>query len=374
MEKTPGNGEVTEHITHQLSKLGYQSIKAGKYVEAEASFREILSYDETNNYAMVGLGDALRRQHRDKEAIEYYRNCLELYPENNYALFGIAESYRALKYYQKAIEAWVCYTQIDSKNITVMTRMADIYRKMKNLKRSKEVYEQVLEIDTENIYAIIGLAHVYYDLYLYNISLNYWERILNKQNARVDIRVLTSVGNCYRKLRDFSKSLEFFRKAEKLEAKNFYVLYGIADSYRGLQNFTEAMHYWDLIIAEGHDNQFVLTRAGDTASASGQHDQAKVFYQRVLDMGPDLYATLGLARLEHEGGDHDRSIDLLESLLENHYRNPRLQIGLAMSYCAKNQTKKAFKNLDVYIHQGYGNEEVMALHQNLKESLGHNHD
>ncbi|MEM9424019.1 MAG: tetratricopeptide repeat protein [Spirochaetota bacterium] len=371
MENNTGN--LNEYVT-KLSKIGYQHIKAGKYKEAETNFREILSHDESNNYAMVGLGDTLRRQHRDKEAIEFYRNCLELYPENNYALFGIAESYRALKYYQKAIEAWESYAAIDTQNITVMTRMADIYRKMKNLKRSQDIYEQVLEVDKENVYAIIGLAHVYYDLCLYQISLNYWERILNKPNTRVDIRVLTSVGNCYRKLRNFNKSLEYFQKAEKLDSKNFYVLYGMADSYRGLMNFEKAMEYWDLILRSGHNNQFVLTRAGDTAAASKQWDKARQFYERALAMGQDLYATLGMAALEHGSGNYKKAIALLEGLLDTHYRNQRLQIDLAMNYCTINQAQKAFENLSAYINQGYGNAEVITMYQSLKESLEHHDD
>ncbi len=373
MDREHSGEEPAEHITH-LSKMGYRYIKERKYAEAEINFREILSYDEQNNYAMVGLGDALRRQRRDREAIEYYNRCLDLYPENNYALFGIAESYRALKYYQKAIEAWERYAVLDSKNITVMTRMADIYRKMKNLQRSKEIYEDVLEIDEENVYAIIGLAHVYYDLCLYNTSLIYWERIFNKSNARVDIRLLTSIGNCYRKLRNFDKSLEFFQKAEHLEPRNFYVLYGMADSYRGLQDFSKSMEYWELIIQGGNHNQFLLTRAGDTASASGQLGRAREFYQRALSMGADLYATLGLAGLEHDSGNHTRAIELLEAILVTHYRNPRLQIDLAMNYCAINMARKALTDLEAYVNQGYGNEEVLNLYHNLKDSLEHIYD
>ncbi len=373
MEKNASQSKRSEYIT-QLSKMGYQRIKEGSYKEAEANFREILKYDASNNYAMVGLGDALRRQQRNKEAVKYYQSCLELYPENNYALFGMAEGYRALKYYRKAIQAWERYALLDTRNITVMTRMADIYRKMKNLKRSQAIYEQVLEIDTENVYAIIGLAHVYYDLCLYKVSIEYWERILKKSNARVDIRVLTSIGNCYRKLRDFGKALEFFQRAEQLESNNFYVLYGMADSYRGLQDFDKAMDYWDMILAQGHTNQFVLARAGDTANASKQFDRARSLYEQALRMGPDLYATLGLAHLEYMGGNYQKAIQLLEFLLDAHYRNPRLQIGLAMNYCALSQAEKAFENLDSYISQGYGNEEVLTMHQNLKESLEHHDD
>ena len=358
----------------RLSKLSYQAIREGRYKEAETNFLDVLSHDPSSNYGLVGLGDALRRQNRHKEAIKYYHDCLELYPENNYALFGIAESYRALKDYPSAIQAWERYAVIDTQNLTVMSRMADIYRKMKKLKQSKEMYERILNIEEENVYAIIGLAHVYYDMCLYDVALNYWEQVLSKPNVRVDFWLLTSIGNCHRKLRHFDQSLEFFQKAEQFEPKNFYVLYGIAKSYHGLQKFDKSMQYWNYMIEAGFSSKFILTCAGDTESASGNFSKARGFYQQALSIGEELYARLGLAKLEYNIGNYKEAQKILESLLHVHYRSARLQMDLAMNYCAMNEPHKALKNLKSYLQQGYGNEEIIVLHQSLEESLAKSHD
>jgi len=57
--KDPKENEIAE-----LSKKGYVLIKANKIEEAREAFKSILDIEENNNYALVGLGDAERKQNR----------------------------------------------------------------------------------------------------------------------------------------------------------------------------------------------------------------------------------------------------------------------------------------------------------------------
>jgi tetratricopeptide (TPR) repeat protein len=60
----------------ELSKKGYQLLKEGLLVRAESSFAEILDLDPANNYALVGMGDTLRKSRHFQDAIKFYESCL----------------------------------------------------------------------------------------------------------------------------------------------------------------------------------------------------------------------------------------------------------------------------------------------------------
>ena len=90
----------------ELSKKGYQYLKENRSAEAIELFKQILIMDENNNYALVGIGDAIRKQGSFRSAVQYYQRCLTYHPSNNYALFGLADCYKAMNQYHMAIEIW----------------------------------------------------------------------------------------------------------------------------------------------------------------------------------------------------------------------------------------------------------------------------
>ena len=157
----------------ELSKGGYLLLKDNCCDEAMNAFKKILAIDESNNYALVGLGDAERKKENYSKAAEFYSACLEFHPGNNYALFGLADCYKSLGKYDKAIEIWKQYLEYDDKNITVLTRVADAYRKVRDFKHSKVLYLRVLDIEENNPYALIGLGHLHYDFKEYRDALYY---------------------------------------------------------------------------------------------------------------------------------------------------------------------------------------------------------
>lgn len=317
-----------------LSRQGYHQLKTDHVGEAIQSFREILTMDPENNYALVGLGDSYRKKNRYHEACQYYQRCLDQHPTNNYALFGLADCYRNLKQFHRAIEVWEEYLKIDDKNVTVLTRVADAYRKVRNQERSRDLYLQVLTVEPSNAYAIIGLGHLYYDFKDYNQALDYWKRMLEIAGANVDIRVLTSLGNCHRKLKSFPDGIPFFQQALDRDDDNFYALFGLADCYRGMNMQTTSLDYWNRILDHDPDNKIILTRAGDAYRKIGQLDHARAYYERALNAEYDIYAILGLSLVSKLEGKWQQALKGLENLLEADRQLQRLYPDVLECYLA----------------------------------------
>ncbi|HUW70689.1 MAG TPA: tetratricopeptide repeat protein [bacterium] len=345
----------------ELSKKGYQFLKENRISEAERNFRKILESDPENNYALVGLGDAARKRAAHHDAVDYYKKCLIYHPGNNYALFGLADCYKALNQYQKAIEIWEQYLLHDNKNITVLTRIADAYRKVRDFRKSKAIYLRVLEMEFDNPYALIGLGHLHYDFKEYRDALHYWQRMVDAQGDQVDIRVLTSIGNCYRKLKQFDQGIPYFEKALGKEPANFYALFGLADCYRGTGEPQRSLDYWNKILAKDPENKVILTRAGDAYRSMERYDEAAEYYERALNIEFDVYAVLGLATISRMQGKVHAAIDSLKRLVQNDAKNYRLHLELAQCYMALGDRHKAEETLQDFTRLGIRNPHIQEL-------------
>jgi tetratricopeptide (TPR) repeat protein len=352
----------------ELSKEGYQMLKENRVNEALDCFKRILEMDTENNYALVGMGDSCRKRGAHRDAVMYYEQCLNHHPGNNYALFGLADCYKVMNQYSMAIKIWKEYLKHDERNVTVLTRIADAYRKLHDFKNSKEEYERVLEMEAHNPYAIIGLGHLHYDFKEYRDALYFWEKMLETRNmACVDIRVLTSIGNCHRKLKTFDDGIAYFDAALQREPENFYALFGLGDCFRGLNQPYRALEYWNRILQQDPCNKVILTRAGDAYCNLGEYDKAVEHYNRALSIEFDLYGALGLATIAKLQGRLDDSIDLLLKLIQSEGKNQRPYLELADCYLRKNDREQAVNILRVFQRHGIRSSAVQEMLEQMGE-------
>jgi len=256
---------------------------------------------------------------------------------------------------QKAIEIWEQYLLHDNKNITVLTRVADAYRKVRDFRKSKAIYLRVLEMETDNPYALIGLGHLHYDFKEYKDALGFWQRMVDLQGDDVDIRVLTSIGNCYRKLKQFELGVPYFEKALRKEPDNFYALFGLADCHRGMGTQGQSLDFWNRILDKDPHNKVIVTRAGDAYRSMGEYDKAADYYERALNIEFDVYAVLGLAVIARMQGKYQDAIISLRKLIQNDSKNYRLYIELAECYKATGERQKALDTLADFQRLGIRN-------------------
>lgn len=345
----------------ELSQQGYQLLREGAYDEAVKRFESVLEIEPENSYALVGLGDVARKRGRHHDAVGHYQRCLEHDPDNAFALFGLADCYRSLRKYHDALAIWERYLEHDDQNVTVLTRVADAYRKVRGKRRSRELYARVLELEPDNPYALIGLGHVHYDFREYEEALSSWTRMYEISGASVDIRVLTSIGNCYRKLKEFRTAVPYFEQALEREPDNFYALFGLADCYRGLNDPEQSLAYWNRILEKDPENRVILTRAGDAYRSMGELDEAQERYRSALAIGDDLYANLGLAIVARLRGDWRTALGMLQELRRREPDNHRVYVELAATHAQAGSPEDAVRVLAEYTAAGGTNAYIDEL-------------
>ena len=227
-------------------------------------------------------------------------------------------------------------------------------------------YNKVLLMEAENPYAIIGLGHLHYDFREYKEALFYWEKMLESSRDNVDIRVLTSIGNCHRKLKTFENGLFFFESALKREAQNFYALFGLADCYRGMRQQSTALDYWKRILAQDPKNKVILTRAGDAYRNLGELELAVECYERALNIEFDSHATLGLAMVSKIKGKYEEAIESLKRLIQQDSKNYRLYLELSDCHLQKGSKREAIETLEEFQSLGVKNALINEQLEKLK--------
>jgi tetratricopeptide (TPR) repeat protein len=177
----------------------------------------------------------------------------------------------------------------------------------------------------------------------------------------VDIRVLTSIGNCHRKLKTFQEGIEFFEKALRKEPGNFYALFGLADCYRGMNRQEHSLEYWNRILEQDPRNKVILTRAGDAYRNLGDFNNAVEYYERALNIEFDTYAVLGLALVAKAQGKHDEALESLKRLIQQDPKNYRLFMELADCYLKKGEKNKAVETLEEFQKLGIRNTGISNM-------------
>ena len=278
----------------------------------------------------------------------------------------MADCYKALNQYNRAISIWEQYLIHDNKNITVLTRVADAYRKVRDFKKSKALYMKVLDMEENNPYALIGLGHLHYDFKEYHDALYFWQKMMDNNSANVDIRVLTSIGNCHRKLKTFEQGVPFFQKALEIDPNNFYALFGLADCYRGMNQQYRSLEYWNRILEKDSRNKVILTRAGDAYRNMGDLDKAAEYYQKAINIEFDVFAVLGLALIAKQQGKYQEAIESLTRLSQSDPKNHRLYVEIADCYVKMGQKDRAIEILQNFQTQGFRSQAINEFLNSLK--------
>ncbi|HTH14669.1 MAG TPA: tetratricopeptide repeat protein, partial [Spirochaetia bacterium] len=179
-------------------------------------------------------------------------------------------------------------------------------------------------------------------------------------------RVLTSLGNCHRKLKTYSEGIPYFEKVLVAHPDNFYALFGLADCYRGMNRSRESLDYWNRILEFDPLNKVILTRAGDAMRTLNRLDDAEASYRKALNIEFDLYAVLGLALVHKARGHWEEALNSLQGILRNDANNPRIYQEMAECYLALRQKDEAVKILTAFQRRGIKNAPINDMLNRLR--------
>ena len=173
--------------------------------------------------------------------------------------------------------------------------------------------------------------------------------------------MLTSIGNCHRKLKTFANGIVLFELALRKEPNNFYAIFGLADCYRGLSQQERSLFFWNRILEQDPRNKVILTRGGDAYRCMGEYEKAQDYYERALNIEFDTYAVLGLAMISKDQGKFDEAATSLKRLMQQDAKNYRIFLELANCYVKMGERRQAIAVLEEFQKLGIRNSHISEM-------------
>jgi tetratricopeptide (TPR) repeat protein len=262
--------------------LGFRFDLLGLTNRAVLEYEKAAQFDGTASIIHLRLGAAYARLNMLTEAQHELTIAAEFDPDDVQARYLLALIYSSQKAYGKAAKEYeYILTKLSNdnpQNVEIYGYLAQIYYSQKDFLMSIKQFEKILEIDPENIESMYLLGSLYleedntdqavivlkkameidpdHDGVLNTLAYIYAEHDMDLDEAFALITraleinpengaYLDSLGWVYYKKGSYDKALEILKKADSL-VKDPVIYDHIGDVYLKLNQFTDAMKYWEL--------------------------------------------------------------------------------------------------------------------------------
>ena len=159
------------------------------------------------------------------------------------------------------------------------------------------------------------MAEFYFKRQYYKESLGLF-RTLSEMNYE-DNSIWQKIGFACQKLQDFAGAREAYMKSVLLGDDSLWIEKKLAFVNRRLGNYSEALEYYDKVLARDSENVKLMITAGNAALMADKPAQAAGYFYHAHYLRPDMKeATRGAAWAELMSGHIEKADTLYNELLE----------------------------------------------------------
>ena len=140
--------------------------------------------------------------------------------------------------------------------------------------------------------------------------------LLSLQQA--DIQIWEKIGYCYERLRQWDKTVEWYKKAEIVNSGNEWLEKKLALALKNSGQPTEALEYFEKALCHEPENYHLLMSAGQCyLDIKEIHKALQQFYHAQYLKPDKLLPQRAIAWAELIGGNHDKAISQYQKILSN---------------------------------------------------------
>jgi tetratricopeptide (TPR) repeat protein len=215
---------INPNDANTVANLGYTYFWKGDYDKPITYYNRALDIDENFVTVRKYIAEYNKALNKYPEAIENYMIYLESYPNRSDALMGLSEIY--LKYseadpskgdYVKALEFSQRAVNADPKNYDVYVSLAYAYKGLGQIDQAISTLEKAIHENDKDPSMYSSLGSLYVD------KPNFTEAIKNFEKAiglnQNDPENYAWLGSIYMKVKDWNKSEQYAKTADKIAKK-----------------------------------------------------------------------------------------------------------------------------------------------------------
>ncbi len=344
-----------EETRLQLAKTQFL---AKKYEDSEISYK-LLENENLSNYDKIqvleGLGDALAKQNKDKEAKKYFERALKLAKDKS----------------------------IDNETLDLNTKLANIYAKQGNLREANTITLNTLreasELPKEPALKVQQeVADFYNETRQYDNEIKLRKELLKSVDKA---KIKNEVDNLDNKSFSIPTDDKTETNTDSLTSQKLN--YKIGNAYVQKENYTEAIEYLEKSVEEAGEKEDLEVQKHATRKLSevyatvGQHVKAIQTYRNYVDIVDSLYIRkeqeiYQAKRLTKKISDYQSRIKVLER--NNELSDSKVSLAIKEEQLTKAKSKTQL----IVIYSLVGSLVLMTLltfykhRANQKQQLANN--
>ena len=165
------------------------------------------------------IGNIYNSQHRYKEAISFYEKAHNERPDNPAYKMALAEASDKAGDFRRAEKILKELISAEPENATALNNLAYMYiNRDEKLDKAESYLRRALKLDADNGAFLDSYGWLLYKKGKPKEALTYVEKALDKIGS--DPEVFDHLGDIYRQLKNYDKSMEYYHKALELSPDN----------------------------------------------------------------------------------------------------------------------------------------------------------
>jgi len=177
--------ELNQESNDYLCKKGIIIEDMGKVEDAESIFKEVITRDNKNFYALMWLGSIYSDKKNYEKALEYYLKEVKFYPDYPGGYNNVANIYRLQKNNEKAFENIYRALELAPKDATSTGTLAEIYAQLGNDNEFYKNFELSLSFGISK--ETLERSFEKEDVYKPYLQVPKFLNLLKKYNINIDI-------------------------------------------------------------------------------------------------------------------------------------------------------------------------------------------
>ena len=290
--------EETLRINPQAYKahldIAAELIRQNQPAEAVSHFRQALSINPDSELAHTHLASTLARQNQLDEAVIHYTQALRVNPKNAITHTQLAQVLSQQGKFEQAISHWKTALQLKPDMPRVHLPLALALSQIGQTDQAIPHLHEALRYDPNNADAHAGLAVA---LALQNQlapAIAHYRRVLELRPD--DPGVLTNLGKALAQQGRLDDALDQWNLAVSLippeNPQHQEVRLLLAQQLTRHGRLAEALTHWQALVPLAPDDYRILFNAGMVNYQLGRFEQARHYWNRLLELNPDYLQAL----------------------------------------------------------------------------------
>lgn len=283
LEKAYQYDASSKEVLNELASAYYDLRRYGQSREKYQKLEQLGDKSATTFKQLMLLSFNMRQF---DDAIKY-ANLLKKADPNEKVAFYIGKANYEQESYGDAIKYLEAASKEDATNAEIPYMIARAYADMLNYKQAVPYFQKAIALNPSQNRWLYELALMYYGMHDDQNSLKYMLEAAEKGYKR-DNEYLENLGIAYLNAKRFDEGSAILKEALQRRPSDMNLLNMLAEAHYDAKKYTEAINYWDQLLALDKENASALYMIGLSYQKKGEKEKGIALCDKAIQMDPSL--------------------------------------------------------------------------------------